>query len=66
MNTVQTVTRVNDITGATEGRPEETLPTGESITRAIVMGAKSCCGAAYSESPHVMVAQPSFTVQPSN
>lgn len=28
---------------------EEYLPSGQSITKAIMMGGKSCCGAAYTE-----------------
>lgn len=28
---------------------EERLPSGQSITKAIMMGAKGCCGGAYTE-----------------
>ena len=28
---------------------EEKLPSGQSITKAIFMGGKSCCGASYTE-----------------
>lgn len=30
-------------------REEEKLPIGSSITKAIFMGGKSCCGSAYTE-----------------
>jgi hypothetical protein len=46
------MTRAQDVTCASVGR-QETLPTGESITKAIVMGGNACCGSAFSEQSRV-------------
>lgn len=52
MIALQTMTKAKDVIGAAVSR-QETLPTGESITKAIVMGGNGCCGAAYSETSRV-------------
>ena len=60
MKILQVITRPSDVIGTTDGQ-SEMLPSGESISRAIVMGGKSCCGAAYRERPQIEFEQPSFT-----
>lgn len=52
MTVLQTMTSAQDVIGAAVSR-QETLPTGESITKAIVMGGNACCGSAYSETSRV-------------
>jgi hypothetical protein len=50
MKAIQTTTCVTDVTGQS-ARQAETLPTGESISKAVTMGSKMCCGSSFHEHP---------------
>jgi hypothetical protein len=49
MKKIQTTTSVTAVTGQSTKQTEETLPSGESVSRAITMGGKMCCGSAFNE-----------------
>jgi hypothetical protein len=49
MRKMRSVVKSDDLVKATRLDREEVLPTGESVSKAMIVMGKGCCGAAYVE-----------------